>query len=253
MVHLSFTDGLAVVTLDRPPVNAFDASLVDALAQRIRELRAAPDLGVVVLRGAGSSFCAGADINLLAAGMGGNQAAVEPTGFAASMQGLLAEWEELERPTIAVLHGAVMGAGLELALACDLRISSDSARIGLPEAALGLLPGSGGTQRLTRLIGPGRAKRLMFGCETVDGKEAERLGIIEWTAPEETLESVVAGVIEAIRARSSASLREIKRCVSLEGTPYGYEAEIDAVGRLHASAEAAQRLGAFVGGIRGET
>jgi enoyl-CoA hydratase/carnithine racemase len=93
----------------------------------------------------------------------------------------------------------------------------------------------------------------MFGCETVDGKEAERLGVVEWTAPEVALEAVVAGVIEAIMARSSASLREIKRCVSLEGTPYGYEAEIDAVGRLHASAEAAQRLRDFVGSVRGET
>jgi len=242
---LSFTDGLAVVTLDRPPMNVFDVALVDALARRIRELRAEPEIDLVVLRGAGNSFSAGADLNPHGPAFDGSDPVATRRSFAASMQGLLGEWEELEAPTIAVLRGTVMGAGLELALACDLRIAGDAARIGLPQATVGLLPDSGGTQRLTRLIGPGRAKRLMFGCETVDGKEAERLGITEWSVPEERLESAVTEVIDAITARPSASLREIKRCVGLAGTPHGYEAEIDAVGRLYGAdaADCGARLG----------
>lgn len=246
MIHVAQNGALATVTLDRSPLNTFDEEQVDALAAATVQLREAPEVALVLLRGAGGAFCAGADIGLLAAHRDGEEPAREVTRFAASIQGALAEWEALELPTVAVLTGAAVGAGLELALACDLRVASHTARIGLPEASLGLIPGGGGTQRLTRLVGTGRAKRLMFGAELVGGEEAERLAIVEWAAPDDQLEDLVDRIVAATLAQSPDSLREIKRCVSLVGTLHGFDTEIEAVRRLHATPDTAKRIQAFL-------
>jgi enoyl-CoA hydratase len=165
--------------------------------------------------------------------------------FVARLQGLFLEWEQLAVPTLAVLHGAATGGGLELALACDLRIATEEARLGPPEVRLGLLPAGGGTQRLTRLVGRGRALRIILTGEIVSGLEAERLGIVEWSAPAANLDEFLANVLVALLAGAGPAQPEIKRCVSRVGSAEGYASEIAGQRVLHASAEAQYRPRAF--------
>ncbi|HUZ19580.1 MAG TPA: enoyl-CoA hydratase/isomerase family protein [Acidimicrobiales bacterium] len=250
MIHLEVRDRVATVLLDRPPVNAWDVEQLDRFEQALDTLRRDERIAVAVVRGAGRHFSAGADIAMMTATLeGGDPGPLN--AFAARFQGLFLEWEELEIPTVAVLHGAATGGGLELALACDLRIASEDARLALPEVRLGLLPAGGGTQRLTRLIGRGRAMRLMLTGELVDGREAERLGIVEWCAPAAQLDERVAQVLGALLAGAGPAQPAIKRCVSRAGSAEGYASESRGQRVLHATAEAESRLREFVDARRG--
>ena len=145
-----------------------------------------------------------------------------------------------------------MGGGLELALACDLRIAAESARLGLPEARLGLLPGAGGTQRLTLLCGVPVAKRLILGAEVVDGVEAARLGIVHWAVPGNQLQEKAEALAKGIAALPSASLAACKRCIAAAGKPDhdGYGMELAATEDLLAAADTQSRVRAFLAGRR---
>ena len=250
MIHLEVHERVATLVLDRPPVNAWDVDQLDRFEHALGALRRDEDVAVVVVRGAGRHFSAGADIAMMTATLD----AGDPgplNAFSVRFQGLFLEWEELEVPTIAVLHGAATGGGLELALACDLRIAAEEARLALPEVRLGLLPAGGGTQRLTRLIGRGRALRLMLTGELVDGREAEHLGIVEWCAPVAELDELVAHVLAALLAGAGPAQPAIKRCVRRAGSAEGYASESLGQRALHATAEAERRLREFVDGRSG--
>ncbi len=179
-------DRVVVATLTRPPVNALDGELVARLTAVVDEVAADPEIALLHIRSDQACFCAGADLALMEScfATGRMDVMVE---VVRSMQQLFLRLETAGVVTLAEIGGAALGGGLELALACDLRVAATDARLGLPEVRLGLLPAAGGTQRLTRLCGQGTAKRLILGAELIDGAEALRLGIVQWARPRQEL------------------------------------------------------------------
>lgn len=177
-------DGLLLLTLNRPQaLNALNARTLEELNDAFRRVRERRDIGAVVLTGAGEkAFAAGADIGELA---GADAAA----GKEASLKGqaVFRGIETLGRPVVAAVNGFALGGGCELALACTLRVASENAKLGLPEVKLGLIPGYGGTQRLARLVGVGRALELVLTGDPIDAAEALRIGLVNRVVPRETL------------------------------------------------------------------
>jgi enoyl-CoA hydratase len=245
VLQLHVQDGVAWMVLDRPPVNAWNDEQLDRFEDALRTIGQRCDIAVVVVRGGGSHFSAGGDIKMMTSALRDGQMA-GLNNFAARIQHLFNQWAELAVPTIAVLRGAATGGGLELALACDLRVAADTCTMGLPEVKLGLVPAGGGTQRLTALIGRGRALRLMLTGELVGGPEAQRLGIVEWSLPDSELDGHVQRLVAQFVATAGPAHAAIKRCVALAGTGQGYAAETLAQRQLHKSPEALSRLAAFV-------
>jgi enoyl-CoA hydratase/carnithine racemase len=168
--------------------------------------------------------------------------------FVRAMQRAYAHLEESRVVSIAEIGGAAMGGGLELALSCDFRVAAAPAKLGLPEARLGLLPGAGGTQRLTRLCGEATAKRLILGAEVVDGEEAARLGVVHWAVPPQELEARARQLATDLAALPGESLATCKRCIAaaLEVGDEGYEMEVAATGSLLAIPDTQARVRAFL-------
>jgi enoyl-CoA hydratase len=168
-------DRVGVVTLNRPErLNALSSDLADALADAVGDLCADERVRAIVVAGAGRAFCAGADITELDTLDG-------PQGFSAFVTQLTDALRTLTRspkPSVAAIHGLALGGGLELALACDLRVADESAKLGVPEIKLGLLPGAAGTARLTRLLPNGVAKQLLLTGEPLTAADAFRLGLV---------------------------------------------------------------------------
>ncbi len=177
-------DRVAVLTIDRPKVlNALDAATMKELDAAFAELGADESVQAVIVTGAGDrAFVAGADINELAK-------QDSRSGYETSLRGqrVFRRIETLGKPVIAAVNGYALGGGLELALACHLRIAAEGARMGLPEVSLGAIPGYGGTQRLARLIGKGRALEMILTGERIDAAEAFRTGLVNRVVPAERL------------------------------------------------------------------
>ena len=159
MLALTLADAVATLTLSRPPVNAINREWVERFEQRLDELAARSDWKVLHLRSDQKVFSAGADLNEMRESFHAAGGSDRMYSYVAGIQRLYARIERLPQLTLAEIGGAAMGGGLELALACDLRIAAAEAKLGLPEIRLGLIPGAGGTQRLTRLCGPAVAAR----------------------------------------------------------------------------------------------
>ncbi len=150
--------------------------------------------------------------------------------------------------TLAEIGGAALGGGLELALACDLRVAAAEAKLGLPEARLGLVPAAGGTQRLTRLCGHGIAKRLILGAELIDGREAERLGIVQWARPHQELAGWTRELAAHLAAMPAAALAANKRCIAAVGDAdrNGYADEISETRKLYEHPETRRKVSEFL-------
>jgi Enoyl-CoA hydratase/carnithine racemase len=178
----SHPGGVTALRLNRPPMNALSQALLRAIGDAAEELRAAPSVTAVVMFGSEKALAAGADIKEF-----GDQAAARAIclTFRRAFDGIAA----IPRPVIAAVRGFALGGGMELALACDLRIAADTARFGQPEILLGIIPGAGGTQRLPRLIGPARAKELIFSGRQVKAPEALAIGLVDRVVPADELES----------------------------------------------------------------
>ena len=216
---------VATVTLDVPDkLNRVSIAARDQLAAVFEELGADDAVGVVVLRGAGPAFTAGGDV----AGFLGTSPIV-----LSRLHENVAAPERCPKPVIARLHGYVFGVGLELALACDFRLAAEGTELALPEVKLGMIPGSGGTQRLARLIGLGRAKDVIMRGRRVGAEEALALGLVTEVVPEAELDAAVARLVEELSALSPLALRTAKRVLNsaydgplqagleLEGLSYG--------------------------------
>lgn len=191
-------DAVARITMNRPEsVNAINDAIRHGLPALLQQLDADPSIRVIVLRGAGErGFCAGADLKEKPAAKAPVTAALQGrTSWIESLDGIA-------KPIIATIHGFCLGGGLEIALACDLRIASQDATFGLPETGLGLIPGGGGTQRLPRLIGLGRALDMMMTGDRIDAPEALRIGLItRLSADHAALESDSLALAARIAAR----------------------------------------------------
>lgn len=174
IINVAVSDGVATVELNRPEVrNAINLEMVKALAAELDALSTRDDVRAVVLHGAGGkAFAGGADIAEL-------RARTHREAFFAINATLFQKLEDFPRPTIAAIDGYALGGGLELALSCDLRVASRAAKVGLPETTLGIYPAAGGTWRLPRLVGLGRAKELVFTGRILDAEEAYAIGLFE--------------------------------------------------------------------------
>lgn len=227
MIRLEVEGRVAVVWLDRPPVNALDEATVESLARVVEELAASPSIVAVIFRSAHHRFCAGADIAMIGRFLREDGGIDEMIAYIERLQGVYARIESLPQVTIAAIDGVATGGGLELALACDLRVAGHSVKLGLPEVNIGLLPGAGGTQRLTRIAGRAISLRSMLTAELHTGEEAERLGIVQWAVPDDEVQAYARSLADGCAERSPASLAAIKACVALAPSSEGYRAEIE--------------------------
>lgn len=236
-----------MVTLCRPPVNAIDDALLTELYGRYDELAAATDIGAIVVRTRQAMFSPGVDIRMIRGFLADTEhGAARMVEFVRRIQGFYKLWYTLPVPTIAAMAGVATGGGLEFGLACDLRVASRSGRYGLPEAQIGLLPGAGGTQRLTRVAGPGVASRLILTGEMVHGEEAKALGIVQYCADADDVERVALDLAEKLCAGSIAAARAIKRCIQLAPSEEGFEAEVTGSAELLAEPRVREMVAAFL-------
>jgi enoyl-CoA hydratase len=198
--------GVAILTINRPKVlNALNSQTLDELRRAILELKGDDGVRAVVLTGAGEkSFIAGADINELAA-----QTPVSGREHAMTGQHVLDLIEHLGKPVIAAINGFALGGGCELAMACTIRIAADTAKLGQPEINLGLIPGYAGTQRLTRLIGRGRALELLLTGDQVTAQEAHRLGLVNRVVPAAELMAEAKKLAATLAAKAPIAIRYI--------------------------------------------
>jgi len=175
LIQVTREDRLAVVTITRPPVNALNREVMDALEAAFEELARDETVGAVIVTGAGEkAFVAGADITEFPNLNSSNGEKLAKRG-----QEVFQKIADFPAPVIAAVNGFALGGGLELALACDIRVIAENAKVGLPEVTLGIFPGYAGTQRLPRLIPAGKAKELIFTGAMIDAAEAHRIGIAD--------------------------------------------------------------------------
>ncbi|MBY4038187.1 enoyl-CoA hydratase/isomerase family protein [Rhodococcus fascians] len=180
-VTLDVSDGIGTIRLDRPPMNALNRQVQEEIRAAAREATVNSDVRAVIVYGGEKVFAAGADIKEMAA-----MSVVEMTDIAAELQSALGSLSTIPKPVVAAVTGYALGGGLEVALGADRRIAGDNAKLGVPEVLLGVIPGGGGTQRLARLIGPSRAKDMVFTGRFVGAEEALRIGLVdEVVAPDE--------------------------------------------------------------------
>jgi enoyl-CoA hydratase/carnithine racemase len=205
---VTVSDDVAVVTLHRPDVrNAINARMLTELRDLLARLRDDDTVGAVVFTGAGDrAFAAGADIGEL-------REYTAHTGLEAQMQRTYDEIEAFEKPTVAAVNGPALGGGCELAMSCDIRIAAETARFGLPETALSVLPGAGGTQRLARLAGTGRSIEMIMTGRAVDATEAERIGLVTSVVSAAELIDAARDTARRILARGPLAVRLAKLVV----------------------------------------
>lgn len=231
-----------VLVLDRPAArNALSAALRQDLIQALKDAEADPGVGAVVLTGEGRCFAAGADLRELQARSSDEQRAfLAPPHIYSTIEGL-------RKPVLAALNGHALGAGLELATACDMRVAHPAAKLGQPEIHLALLPGGGGTQRLVRLVGRGAAARLVLTGDAVAAGDALAMGLVDEVAEDPVAQAVALAAAmarhdpEALAAARRALQAAVER-------PYqdGLVEETEAFVRLHGREEARQRIAAFL-------
>jgi enoyl-CoA hydratase len=223
---------ITTVWLDNPPVNAIDGGVIATLRSELEGL--GPATNVVVLRGRGErGFSAGADVG----GLGDEE---RPGGIQPAADLI----ESVPVPVVAAIHGFCLGGGLELALACDVRVAQADARLGFPEVRLGLLPGGGGTQRAPRLVGPGRSAWLIMSGEPVPARQAEAWGLVDLVVDD--LESGIDHVAGTLDAQSPNALREIKTLLRETRDRRDDDAEVAAFARCLASDDGREGVAAFL-------
>lgn len=238
---------VAVVTIDNPPMNALSAPLLEELEAELERLDADDAVRAIVLRGAGErAFVAGADIKEFPSL---RESATEEGGSARGIQKLGARMDAARTPFVAAIHGFCLGGGLELAMCCDIRVAAEGAQLGQPEIKLGLIPGGGGTQRLPRLVGLGRAQLLNMTGDFIDAGTAYDWGLVEKVVPPEELVEAAITVARTIAARSPVSigvLRELARTTRDLPLEEGLRREADGFRRCLASEDGAEGVAAFI-------
>lgn len=206
-------EGVLTITFNRPQVlNALNAATMRELSAAISEAENDADIRCVILTGAGDrAFVAGADINELRAIPDGPQGAE----FARRGQEILFRIENLSKPVIVAINGYALGGGCELAMACDIRIAADTARLGQPEINLGIIPGYGGTQRLPRLVGKGQAKWLVLSGEPITAQEALRIGLVDKVVPATELMTSARDLARRIAAKPPIAVALAKSAINV--------------------------------------
>ena len=243
-VKLSYDKGVAFITIDRPPVNALSIEVLDELFQALRYLEEQNEPMVAVITGKGEKvFVAGADIAEI-------ERLTEETGkeFSRKGHGVYDEIASFPWPVIAGISGLCLGGGMELALACDIRVATENARFGQTEVNLGLIPGWGGTQRLPRLVGTGIARELVFTGRIIDAAEALRIGLVSRVVANEDLRGACMELANTILSKAPLAVKMAKRAMN-EGSRVvleeGLELEAMYFGKLCASEDMKEGIQAF--------
>jgi enoyl-CoA hydratase/3-hydroxyacyl-CoA dehydrogenase len=209
-VKLEVEGHIAIITINRPQaMNALNTKVWAELKEAVAQVREDKAVRVVLITGAGNAFVAGADILEMQA-----KNLVEIREFTYFGQSVLKDIETMEKPVIAVINGFALGGGLELALACDIRLASSEARMGFPEVGLGIFPGVGGTQRSTRLIGKGRACELIFTGDMISAEEAERIGLVNRVVSPKELMETARAMAERIASRAPLAVGRAKTAIN---------------------------------------
>lgn len=234
MIELAQRGRVAVVTLNRPPVNAINDEMIAAFQGILDELEKQTDWSVLHIRSAQKVFGAGADLDLIRSWKDAPSPGRAFSAYIDRLQGLYQRIERLQQVTFCEIGGAAMGGGLELALACNLCIAADDAKIAFPETGIGLIPSAGGTQRLIRLCGWGVASLLILSSDPVDGKAAATLRMVQWSVPRPELEDKARAMTERIAGLPAAALRAAKQCMAAAtgDWSHGYRMERDLGGAL---------------------
>lgn len=250
MIELEIQGGVATATLNRPQVNALNPDWVERFGQVLDAVETAGDVRVVRLRSALAVFCAGADLAFMAEHFDRPEGRLRIMAFVRALQGVLSRLEALTAVSIAQIDGPAMGGGFELALACDFRMLSGSARVGFPEARLGLLPGAGGTQRLSRIAGTAVARRMILTAKSETADQALRLGICDWVVPPAEIESQSTALATRIASFPGNALAASKRCLAaaLDPGTDGFELELEQTSALLPSQTTQERVRAFLEG-----
>ncbi len=240
------TDGIATITVNRPDkLNALNGEVIGELGQAIRAVTEDKAVQGAILTGAGAkAFVAGADIAELSAMAPGAARARSEEG-----QAVFDRFEQSGKPVIAAINGFALGGGLELAMACHLRVAADGAKFGQPEVKLGLCPGYGGSVRLPRLVGRGRALELLLTGGMIDAAEAHRIGLVNQVVPGDTLQEAARTLLSAILANGPLAIRACLESVNL-GMDLSLEEalshEAELFGALFGSADMHEGTGAFL-------
>lgn len=209
-LQLQKENGICLLTLDSPEnLNALSEIMVEELNRAMDEISSDKSIRVVLVTGAGKAFVAGADIADMK-----KMTPSEASEFARNTTKIYEKMERMDKVFIAVVNGYAMGGGCELALACDLRIASTKAVFGLPEVGLGILPGGGGTQRLPRLIGPAKAKELIFTAKSLRAEEAEKVGLTNATYDPEELMAKAKEMANAVLKNSNSAVQYARNAIN---------------------------------------
>lgn len=228
-VRLEVDSGVGTIRLDRPPMNALNRQVQEEIRAAAQEASRRADVRAVIVYGGEKVFAAGADIKEMA-----DMSYADMTARARELSSSFTAVAEIPKPTVAAITGYALGGGLELALCCDRRIAGDNAKVGQPEILLGIIPGAGGTQRLTRLVGPSKAKDIVYTGRFVDANEARHIGLVdEVVAPDGVYEAALKW---ASQFQSAAALALAAAKTAIDG---GLEGDLNSGLRLESQVFAA--------------
>lgn len=236
---------IAYISLNRAPVNALSSKVIEEIGGAFKKLEQENDIRVIILYGEGKFFSAGADIKEFTSYTEGK----ELENLARKAQQTFNYIEQFPKPVIAVIHGAALGGGLELAMACHMRIVGEKAKLGLPELQLGLIPGFGGTMRLPAYVGSAKAMEMMLTSEPVIGKEAVQWGLANVAYPEEQLMDKARELALKIAKKSPLSIKAVieqMKFFRTEAFRQGLEKEANFFGTLFASNDGKEGIQAFL-------
>jgi enoyl-CoA hydratase len=239
-------DGILIITVDRPKLlNALNAQTVAEIGQAFEAAREDESVKCIILTGGGEkAFVAGADINELA-----QMTPITGKAVAEKGQRVFRAIERFPKPVIAAVNGFALGGGCELALACHIRIASDKAQLGLPEVTLGIIPGYGGTQRMARLLGKGKALEMILTGDRIKADEAERIGLVNKVVPADQLMSAAEEMARTIAKRGPLAVRcAIEAVMSGSEMPFdeGQFLESTLFGLLASTEDMKEGMGAFL-------
>jgi enoyl-CoA hydratase/carnithine racemase len=252
LITLDVADRIATLTLGRAPVNAFNAAMFAAFHGHLDTLAERRDWTVLHIRSAQKVFSAGADLAEVSTHFSAEDKMDAAAKVTRPFQRLFQRIADLPQVSLAEIGGAALGGGYELALGCDLRIAAHEAKLGLPEAGLGLLPGGGGTQRLTWLAGPSVAARIILAADQVDGRTAHELGMVQWAVPRAEIAAEARRIASRVASLHPGALAACKVCIrtALDPEKNGFDAETTWTGRLLATSETQARVSDFLAGKR---
>jgi len=236
---------IGILSINRPDaLNALNSIVLDELNEAIDVINNDEDVHVIILTGEGRAFVAGADIGEMK-----NMNPIEARAFAEKGLSLFRKIELLEKPVIAAINGFALGGGCELSMSCDIRIASEKAKFGQPEVGLGITPGFAGTQRLSRLVGIGRAKELIFTCDIISAEEAYRIGLVNKVVPGQELMTSAIEMANKILSKSQLAIRyanaAINRGIETD-LDTGMAIEKDLFGLCFATEDQKEGMGAFL-------